>query len=87
LAPPTEIKASVNSDAQLLLNWSPIEGAEGYLVLVSLKPGGEENVGEIHTKEPSLVAELKGGPPWYVVIRSLRGEDQSADSKEIEVTR
>jgi hypothetical protein len=64
---------------------APVEGAEEYLVLVALKPGGEEYVDQIRTKEPRLAQDINGGPPWYVVIRSLRGEQESANSREIEV--
>jgi len=63
-----------------MLEWQPTEGAGSCLVLTALQPDGEyTELGS--TEKPSYQATgLEGGPPYYFVVRAVRGEERSADS-------
>ncbi len=85
LQAPARLFATLVSKTEVTLEWEPSERAEGYVVLFSLDPRAEYK--EIaRSKEPFYaVSELAGGPPYYFVVRALRGEEQSVDSPVAEV--
>jgi hypothetical protein len=74
---------------QAVLTWRPVEGATGYVILMSLNPREEfSQVGEAggEEKEPSYTAEkLESGQTYYFVVRASSGDEQSADSKVVQI--
>jgi hypothetical protein len=75
-------------EGQAVLTWLPVEGATSYVILMSLNPKELTQVGEAGTgeKEPSFTAEkLESGQTYYFVVRAVRGEKQSDDSKVAQV--
>jgi hypothetical protein len=84
-AAPVEPRAFLNEKGGVELEWGPVDEAEGYVILMSREPGGD--YAEIARSEgPTVVVErLEGGPPYYFVVRALRGETQSANSVEVAV--
>lgn len=83
LAAPVEPRATLNEKGGVTLEWGPVEEAEGYVILMSREPGGD--YAEVARSEgPTVVVErLEGGPPYYFVVRAIRGETQSANSAEV----
>ncbi len=80
LAAPTRVTAKLISRSDAELAWAPVEGAEGYVVLMTLEPEGKYVEVARSEKPSATVSKLEGGPPYYFVVRALRGEQQSKDS-------
>jgi hypothetical protein len=86
LAAPQGVTAKLSSASQATLEWAAVEGAETYVVLMSLKPG-DEHTEVLRTEKPSAVVEkLEGGPPYYFVVRAVGGGSESPNSEEVEAT-
>ncbi|HEY7705582.1 MAG TPA: fibronectin type III domain-containing protein [Gaiellaceae bacterium] len=84
LAAPEGLTAKLSSASDAQLNWNAVKGAEGYIVLMSQKPGGEYTE-LLRTKEPTAtVSKLEGGPPYYFVVRAFAAEEESENSDEAE---
>lgn len=84
-AAPVEPRATLNEKGGVTLEWGPVDEAEGYVILMSREPGGD--YAEVARSEgPTVVVEkLEGGPPYYFVVRAVKGETQSANSAEVAV--
>jgi hypothetical protein len=84
LAAPAGLTAKLSSSSDAQLSWDPVKGAEGYIVLMSPKSGGDyEEL--LRTKEPTAaIAKLEGGPPYYFVVRAFAAEEESENSEEAE---
>jgi hypothetical protein len=83
LAAPEGLLATLISKTEAQLEWSAVEGAETYLIFMSSEPGGKyAEVGK--SEEPKAVIGLEGlgDPPYYFVVRAVRGELQSENSAE-----
>jgi fibronectin type III domain protein len=75
-------------ESQAALVWQPVEGATGYVILMSLSPREEfKQVGEAGAeKEPSFTAEkLEPGRTYYFAVRAVRKDEQSENSKVVQV--
>ena len=84
LAAPLEIKASAEGSA-ITVAWAPVEGAEYYVVLSSTEPEGRYAELARGEKTEQTVGRFEPGSTVYLVVRSGRGEAQSADSEVITV--
>jgi hypothetical protein len=81
---PAEIKASPGAEGEINVAWAPVEGVEGYLVLMATEKGGPY---ELVTKEPvketeQVVTALKTGVTYYFVVHTVAGEVESENSPE-----
>jgi hypothetical protein len=86
LAAPTNVVAKLSSKTDALLEWSPVEGADGYIVLVSPKSGGDYVEVARGEKPAAAVGKLEGGPPYYFVVRAFNAKEESENSDEAEAT-
>lgn len=88
VAAPEGLEAQAGEN-QALLTWRPVDGATSYAILMSLNPKEKfTQVGEAGAdeKEPSFTAEkLESGQTYYFVVRAVRGEKQSDDSKVAQI--
>jgi hypothetical protein len=87
VAAPEGLEARVG-ESQAALVWQPVEGATGYVILMSLSPREEfKQVGEAGAeKEPSFTAEkLEPGRTYYFAVRAVRKDEQSENSKVVQV--
>jgi hypothetical protein len=78
--------AKLSSKTDALLEWSPVEGADGYIVLVSPKSGGDYVEVARGEKPAAAVGKLEGGPPYYFVVRAFNAKEESENSDEAEAT-
>jgi hypothetical protein len=86
LAAPTDVVAKLSSKTDALLEWSPVEGAATYIVLMSLKPGGDYKEVARTEKPAAEIGKLEGGPPYYFVVRASNEKETSEDSAEVEAS-
>lgn len=84
LAAPTRLTARLISQSDAELEWAPVEGAEGYVVLMTLEREGKYTEVARTEKALATVSKLEGGPPYYFVVRAFRGEAQSENSAAAE---
>ncbi|MDP9492385.1 MAG: phage tail protein [Actinomycetota bacterium] len=85
LSAPSRVSAVLESASTARLEWSAVEGAEGYVVLMAREPGGEYVQVAKAPDTSALVEKLEGDPPYYFVVRAYRGETQSENSAEAQV--
>jgi hypothetical protein len=85
LPAPERLLATLISKSEAQLEWSAVEGAEAYVILMAPEPGGKYvEVGK--SEKPSAIVGLegRGDPPYYFVVRAVRGELQSENSEEVQ---
>jgi T4-like virus tail tube protein gp19 len=83
---PAGLVARLSSASDAELQWNPVEKAEGYIVLMALEPGGKYAEVARSEKPTVLLSKLEGGPPYYFVVRAVRGDEQSENSEEAEAS-
>jgi len=86
IAAPGKVSGVIVGDREVQLTWSPVEGAEGYVILASTEPKDPESYFEVaESKETEIiVADLRPGT-YFFVVRARAGESQSVNSEPAEV--
>jgi T4-like virus tail tube protein gp19 len=81
---PQGLTGKLLSRSEAELTWNAVDGAEAYVILVALTPGGPYTEAARSTR-PSALVPVEGGPPYYFVVRSTAGGVESENSAELEV--
>lgn len=81
VAAPERLRAEVG-DTSIVLTWSAVEGAEGYVALTSTQPGGPYTELARPTDTTYTVPRPEAGT-LYFVVRAFAGEVESENSIEV----
>lgn len=86
LAAPEELTGKISGDREVEFTWTPVEGAESYVILAATVEKEEPVYNELaESREPSaIVADLRPGT-YLFVVRARAGESESESSKPIEI--
>ena len=83
---PASLKAATAGESEVELAWQPVEGAEAYLILASLDPGGPYDEVGTASETGTIVSGLKSGATYHFVVRALVKEAETGDSPEATAT-
>lgn len=86
LAAPEELSGKVVGDREVEFTWTPVEGAESYVILAAAVEKEEPVYNELaESREPAaIIADLRPGT-YLFVVRARAGESESENSRPIEI--
>lgn len=84
LLAPTDVKVERGETGAVTLIWAAVKGAESYVILSSREPGGRHELLAETRETTHTISRLDPGT-IYLVLRAVRGEEQSKNSEEIAV--
>jgi fibronectin type 3 domain-containing protein len=85
LVPPDNILAETDN-AQVVLTWDAVAGADSYKVRRSTTPGGPYSNLDTVAVTTLIDTNVKNGTTYYYVIQSVDGQQKSLDSIEVSAT-
>ncbi len=80
-----DITSVISGDGHAVINWEPVEGAEGYRIFSGTTPGAiDVAAGTADSSVHSYDASgLTNGTAYYFVIRAIAEGDESGNSEEV----
>lgn len=85
---PAEVKAK-NGDEGVLITWSAVEGADGYIIYrEALEGGGKDKLAKIEADEGESFCdtEAKGGKEYNYTVKAYNGMRKSRKSEDSSIT-
>jgi hypothetical protein len=79
------VKYEVLGEGQVRLAWTAVEGASHYQILSAGKSGGTYELLADSKETEYVLSKLEPGSTVYVVVRAVREETQSENSREIAI--
>lgn len=82
-ATPTGVVLTQSGPTSANMSWSPVAGATGYIVKVSLTAGAQKHIVTTTTSTLIGIPGLTPGQPYYFVVAATNSGGQSPDSVEV----
>ena len=82
-ATPTGVTVTRTGATSANISWTPVSGATGYIVKLSLTQGAQKNVVTNTTSTLVGIPGLTQGQTYYFVVSATNSGGQSADSAEV----